>query len=223
MRRIVHYLLIPALVALVATGASFFVGEFVVASIPGSQGAGGSADVYGFPLPFATFFPCCALVGNAAAGTSISLDNTYFYHPVNFLLDIIVWITVTLSAALVFTIRRFLLAAAAGLGITLITLLAAPLSSVAPTPALETGVMRPMGFPYDYLTYYSGGFLNFTTSGYDFTLSAFLADYTLWTGIALAIIGVSITLTRARHHQGEATVDRSIGDLKRASPSQAEE
>ena len=85
MGRTARSLLIALISAAVVTGATFFVGEFVVASVPGVPGAGGSADVYGFPIPYVTFFPCCGSVGGP--GYSISLDNTYFFHPLALLTD----------------------------------------------------------------------------------------------------------------------------------------
>jgi hypothetical protein len=176
------------------TGATYFVGEFVVASVPGGHGLAGSADVYGFPIPFVTFFPCCG--GGGGPGYSVSLDNTSFYHPLNFVEDLALWLTISIAIASVFTIRRFALAVAAGTVLTLATLLLGPLSIVAPTPGMETGVLRPMGFPYEYLTYYAGGLLGFYSSGYDFTLSAAIADYALWTGVAFAIIGTTLAWIR---------------------------
>ncbi len=207
-----RYLAIPLLSALLITGATFFVGEFVLASIPGTHGAGGSADVYGFPMPYATFFPCCGEVGQG--GHSVTLDNTYYFQPLNFVLDFAVWSAISLAVVSTFTFRRFLLSATAGIGLTLATLLLQPLSIVAPTPGMETNVLTPMGFPYQYLTYYSGGFLGFTSSGYTFDLSPALADYALWTGVVLGILGITSTIIRMKRHPGEAGVTPQVsGDF----------
>ena len=79
------------------------------------------------------------------------------------------------------------------------TRLLAPFSMVAPTPAVETSVLRPMGFPYDYLTYYVSGFSPVVVnSGYQFALLPALADYALWTGVCAALIGITMKILRGR-------------------------
>src|SRR5271157_6009024 len=115
MRSAMRYLVIPLLTAILITGATFFVGEFVVASIPGTHGAGGSADVYGFPTPYATFFPCCGEVGQN--GHSVTLDNTYYFQPFNFALDLAVWSAISLTVASTLHLKRLLLGATAGIGL----------------------------------------------------------------------------------------------------------
>jgi hypothetical protein len=155
-------------------------------------------------MPYATFFPCCGEVGQG--GHSVTLDNTYYFQPLNFALDFAVWSAISIAVASTFTLKRLLLGATAGIGLTLATLLLQPLSIVAPTPGAETDVLTPMGFPYQYLTYYSGGFLGFTSRGYTFNLSPALADYALWTGVVLALLGIASTIIRMRHHPGEAGV-----------------
>ena len=189
-------LIIALLASVLATGASFFVGEFVLASVPGGHGAGGSAEVYGFPLPYATFFPCCGAVGGA--GYSVTLDNTYYYHPLSFAVDVAIWFVISVAVVSTFSIRRLLLGAAGGAGLTLATLFLGPLAAVAPTPGMETAVLTPMGFPHQYLTYYAGGFLGNVSSGYEFALSPALADYALWSGIAMALFGIAFALARFR-------------------------
>jgi hypothetical protein len=199
MRRIVRYLAISVLAAVLITGASFLVGEGVVASVPGGHGTAGTANVYGFPIPYATFFPCCG--GGGGPGYSVFMDNTYFYQPMSFAADFGIWLAIAFAATYVFTVKTLLFSAAAGLGATLLTLLAPPLSLVAPTPGVETDVLRPMGFPFEYLTYYSGGLLNFTSSSYNFDLSAALADYGLWTGIMFVGVAVAVAAFHFMRYQ----------------------
>jgi hypothetical protein len=195
MRRTAKYLAIPIIAALVITGATYVVGEFVTASVPGGHGLGGSAVIYGFPIPFVTVFPCCG--GGGASGYSVSLNNTSFYHPLNFLADFTVWLAISLGIASTFTTKRFLAAIPSGVIVTLATLFLPPLSIAVPTPGAETAVLRPMGFPYEYLTYYVAGLPGIKNpSGYSFYLSPALADYVLWTGVAFAVIGVTLTAIR---------------------------
>ena len=52
MRRAVRYLVIPVLAALLAVGATFFVTEDMIASVPESHGASGGATSRGFPMPY---------------------------------------------------------------------------------------------------------------------------------------------------------------------------
>ena len=195
MRRVVSFLVISVSVALLMTVATFSVGEFVMASVSGGAGGSASATVSGFPIPYATFFPCCS--GSGGPGGSIFLNNTYYYHPLNFVADFTIWLAISLAVVFTLTLTTFVLAAGAGLGATLLTLLLPPLSIVAPTPALETAVLRPMGFPYEYLTYYVTGLGGVTNSGYEFALSPALADYVLWVGVAAALIGITATILRA--------------------------
>jgi len=196
MRRVVGYLVISILFALLITSATFSVGEFVMASVSGGAGGSASATVSGFPIPYATFFPCCS--GSGGPGGSIFLNNTYYYHPLNFVADFTIWLAISLAVIFTFTLTTFVMAAAAGLGVTLFTLLLPPLSMVMPTPALETAVLRPMGFPYGYLTYYVTGLGGVTNSGYEFALSPALADYALWAGVAAALLGITVKILRGR-------------------------
>jgi hypothetical protein len=196
MRKVVGYLVISIFVALLMTSTTFFVGEFVMASVSGGAGGSTSGTVSGFPIPYATFFPCCS--GSGGPDGSVFYNSTYFYQPLNFVADFSIWFATSLDIILTFTLTTFLLAAGAGLGVTLFTLLLPPLSIVRPTPALETAVLRPMGFPYEYLTYYVSGLLGATNSGYEFALSPALADYVLWTGVAAALIGLTVKIIRGR-------------------------
>jgi hypothetical protein len=165
MRRVIGYLAISISVALLITGATFFVGEDVVAPVPGAPGARGGATVFGFPVPYATEF-CCGIV----EGISF-LNNTYYYQPLNFVADFALWLLISLTVIFTFTFTRFALAAAAGLGVTLLTLLLPPLSIVRPSPGMETSVLTPMGFPYEYLTYYLVGLHGVANPiGYEFAL-----------------------------------------------------
>lgn len=202
MKRVLRYLAISVLAAALITGATFLVGESVVAPIPGSHGAAGSADVYGFPIPYSTFFPCCSQVGGA--GYHVSLDNTYFWNPVGLLVDFAIWLAISLAAVPSLTVRKLLVAAAVGAGATIATLLLGPLSIVAPSAGLETSVLKPMGFPYEYLVYYVTSLPGTKNpSGYEFYLSPALADFALWTGIVLATAGVAfkaVTIMRTRQH-----------------------
>ncbi len=197
MRRIIGYLVISILVALLITSATFSVGEFVMASVSGGAGGSASATVSGFPIPYATFFPCCS--GSGGPGGSIILNNTYYYHPLSFVADFTIWLAISLAVVFTLTLTTLVLAATAGLGVTLLTLLLPPLSTVEPTPALETAVLRPMGFPYDYLTYYVTGLGGVSNSGYEFALSPALADYALWAGVAAALLGITVKTLRGRH------------------------
>ncbi len=197
MRRVISEIAIAILVALLITQATFLVGEFVVASIPGGHGAAGSADVYGFPIPYATFFPCCSATGGP--GYSVALNNTYYFHQLNFVADFGIWFAISLVVIFTIAFTTLVMAAVAGLGVTLLTLLLPPLSIVMPTPASDA-TLRPMGFPYDYLTYYIVSFPGSpTSSGYEFALLPALADYLLWTGVAAALIGITVTILRGRH------------------------
>src|SRR5437762_1786725 len=85
---VIRYLAIPIIAALVITGATYFVGEPVVASVPGFPGSYSSAWVSGFPLPFATLF-CCG--GMGGPGYFVSLDNTYYYNQFYFVSDFAIW------------------------------------------------------------------------------------------------------------------------------------
>ena len=197
MRRIVGFIVISVSVALLMTVATFSVGEFVLASVSGGAGGSTSGTVSGFPIPYATFFPCCS--GSGGPGGSVFFNNTYFYQPLNFVADFTIWLAISLAVAFTFTLTTFIVAAVGGLGATLLTLLLHPLSIVAPTPGLETAVLRPMGFPYEYLTYYVTGLGGVTNSGYEFALSPALADYVLWVGVAAALLGIAVKIPRGRH------------------------
>ncbi len=201
LRRVVGYLIVSVLVALLITGATFFVTEFPNASVPGVPGASGGALVRGFPLPYLTIF-CCGIVDG------IDLSNASYLHESNLAADFAIWLVVSMVGVLTFSVRRLLVAATAEVGLTLFTLLLRPLSLVAPGYGMETDILRPMGFPYEYVTYYVGGLLGATTSGYDFNLSAALADYALWTGIALALAGIVVTIIRRGHHDDRKILSR---------------
>jgi hypothetical protein len=188
-------LLIVVVVAVAITGAGFLVTEFVVAPIPGSNGAAGSAVVHGFPIPYSTFFGCCSQVGGP--GASVSLDNTYYWNPVSLIADFGIWLAISLGAAYAFTLRRFLVSAASGVGITLATLMLPPLSIVAPTPS-SMATLSPMGFPYEYLTYYTVGFGGVSSRGFEFGLGPVIADYALWAGVVLAVTCLSTVVLRRR-------------------------
>lgn len=190
MRRVIGYLVISMFAALLITGGTFFVGEGVVAAVPGSAGGSGSATVWGFPIPYATEFCCGSING-------ISLNYAYYYNPLNFVADFTIWLAISLGVILTFTLATFMLALCAGLGVTLLTLLLPPLSIVEPTPGLETAVLRPMGFPYEYLTYYVVGLPGVSNpSGYDFSLLPALADYALWACVASTLIGITAAILR---------------------------
>ena len=195
-----YLLLIAVVAAVVVTGASFLVTEGVVAPIPGAPGAGGSALVHGFPIPYSTFFGCCGQV--VGPGYAVSLDNTYYWNPAILMADFAIWFAISLGATYAFTLRRFLVTAALGLGITLTTLLLPPLAMVAPTPS-SMATLNPMGFPYGYLTYYTGGFGGFSSKGFEFDLGPALADYLLWTGIVLAAVGlVTVVINHRKVRRG---------------------
>jgi len=209
MRRAIAYAVISISVALLITGITFFVGEGVVAPVPGVAGSGASATVSGFPVPYATEF-CCGIVDG------ISLNNTYYYQPLNFVADLAIWFLISLTVTFTFTFRRFALAAVAGLAVTLLTLLLPPLSIVRPSPGMETSVLTPMGFPYEYLTYYVVGLPGVANpSGYEFALSPALADYALWTGVAAALLGITVTILRRREAKRLSSEQR----LTQRSPS----
>jgi len=192
LRRAIGYVVISISVALLITGIAFFVGESVVAPVPGVAGSGGSATVSGFPVPYATEF-CCGIVNG------ISLNNTYYYQPLNFVADFALWFLISLTVIFTFTFTRFAVAAVAGFVVTLLTLLLPPLSIVRPSPGMETSVLTPMGFPYEYLTYYVVGLPGVANpSGCEFALSPALADYALWTGAAAALVGITVTTLRGR-------------------------
>ena len=87
------------------------------------------------------------------------------------------------------------------------TLLLAPLAIVAPTPALEA-TLSPMGFPHAFLTYYTTSMPSgdIFTSGYEFDLVPAIADFVLWAGVALALVGLA------------ALAFRTAGRLHKANP-----
>jgi hypothetical protein len=200
--RIVGYIVGSILAAVLITGVTFLVGEGVVAPVPGVAGGGGSATVSGFPIPYATEF-CCGIVNG------ISLNNTYYYQPLNFVADLALWFLISLTVVFTFTFKRFAMGAVAGLVVTLLTLLLPPLSIVRPSPGMETSVLTPMGFPYEYLTYYVVGLPGVANpSGYEFALPPALADYALWTGGAAAVIGLTAAIFRKRRAR---TFGRAIG------------
>ncbi len=179
MRKGLRYLVVPLLVAVLITSLTYFV------TIPASY-----ASVSGFPAPYVAFHPCCSGGGDAATGYSYFYDNTYVYSATSFVADCLVWLGIALAVAVTFTVRRFLIGTIAGAGVTLASLLSSPLASVYPFGGAESSI-SPMGFPYEYLTHYTTYSLGASaaSSGYVFFLSAALADYALWTGIALAAVG----------------------------------
>jgi hypothetical protein len=179
--------IIAILLALLITEGTFLVGEFVMASPRGGNGGSQSGYVYGFPVPYATFIPCCSASGGPDG--FVLYNNTYFFQPINIGEDFSIWLVISLAVVLTATPMAIALGAAAGLGITLLSLAFPPISMVMPTPA--HGVLIPMGFPYDYLVYYVAGFLGSSQSGYDFYLSPAIADFGLWTGAAAAIFGIA--------------------------------
>jgi hypothetical protein len=128
------------------------------------------------------------------------MNNSYFLDPVGLVADICIWLAVSLGCIYAFTIRRLLLSAGSGLVITLGTLLLSPLAVVAPTPAMGA-TLNPMGFPYGFLTYYTASFGGFSSSGYLFDLGPAIADFLLWAGIVMAIIGLAILVARSRRRR----------------------
>jgi DNA-binding transcriptional LysR family regulator len=159
-------------------------------------GGGTTAIASGFPIPYVTSFPCCSAIHGRG---DFLLNNTYYYyHPLNLVADFTIWLAISLAVVFTVSLTTLVLAAVAGLGITLLTLLLPPLSIVRPTGGLET-FLRPMGFPYEYLTYYVI-YLNVPNpSRYEFALSPALADYALWAGVACALIGIAFRILRGRH------------------------
>lgn len=180
------------LTALVLTGATFFVTEDTLAPVPASHGGYAGAVSRGFPIPYAMTF-CCGV----ANGVNL-LPTRTFYYQTGLLADLAIWLMVSLACVAVFGRRALAVGASAGCAITLLTLLLSPISSVAPGYGAETEVLRPMGFPYEFLTYYKTGLGLVTFSGYQFDLSALVADYALWAGVALAVAGVALLLRGRR-------------------------
>jgi hypothetical protein len=193
MKRVAGYVAISVLAALSITGATYFVTEDAFALVPGSHAAYSGATSRGFPTPYSMTF-CCGI----ANGVNLLPSRTFYYEQ-NMLTDLFFWLAVSLACAAGFSRRRLLVGAAAGVAFTLITLLLHPLSSVAPGYGAETEVLSPMGFPYEYLTYYKTGLGAVTFSGYEFNLSAVLADYVLWAAVALAIVGMTGILMQRRY------------------------
>jgi hypothetical protein len=169
MRLTLRYPVIPIFVGLVITGTSYFVAE------PAARGAVG-----GFPLPYVMFHSCCS-----PEWKTLSL----VYDAPNLVADVVMWMAISLAVIATFTIRRFIIGAAAGAGITLLSLLLPPLSIIAPLPA-SVAFLKPMGFPFEYLTYYTTVISPSSPSGYIFYFPAGLADFVLWAGIAIGIIGI---------------------------------
>jgi hypothetical protein len=125
------------------------------------------------------------------------MNNSYFLDPIGLVADFGIWLAISLGCVYAFTIRRLLLSAVSGLVITLGTLLLAPLAVVAPTPALEASI-NPLGFPYEFLTYYTAGLGSVSWSGYEFSLGPAIGDSVLWAGIVMAVIGLAILGVRSR-------------------------
>ena len=196
-RRTIRFvLLVAALSAVIATGATFLITEPVVAPVPGGHGAEGSASIYGFPLPYSTSF-CCMSGAGAGYGYSFGMNSTYFLDPIGLVADFFIWLAISLGCIYAFTIRRLLLSAGSGLAITLGTLLLSPLAVVAPTPALES-TLSPMGFPYGFLTYYTTGLGGVSWRGYEFSLGPAIGDFVLWAAVVMAVIGLAILGIRGR-------------------------
>lgn len=187
-----RYLVIPVLAALLLTGMTFFVTENPEAAVPSSHGAYGTAVSRGFPVPYSLTF-CCGV----ANGVSL-LPTRTFYSRSGLLVDLAVWLAISFACSAVFGRRALLAGLAAGGAVTLLTLLLRPISSVVPGYGAETEVLRPMGFPYQFLTYYRTGLGLVTFSGYEFNPSAVVADYALWAGVALAVAGAALALRGRR-------------------------
>ena len=198
-RRISYQIVLYAVLGALVTGATYFVSEGVLA--PLANGGGGSASALGFPLPYFTFFGCCIAYGPPPT----LLDNTYFFHPLGFLVDVLIWTAISFAVVSALTFRKLMIALSAGFGATLLSLLSPPLSLVAPTPGLETDVLTPMGFPYEYFTYYVTGLPGVSpSSGYEFSLLPAVADFALWFGIAfLVMILMSLIAEKSTHLLGK--------------------
>ena len=182
-----------SLAALLATGISVFVTEGVLASL-GSNG-GGSATVMGFPLPFITFFGCCLSFGPPP----VTFDNSYFFHPLSFVADYVLWLGISYVIISTFSLKKLLLSSVGGLGVTISTLILSPLSLVAPTASNEA-IITPMGFPYEYLTRYVIEFpFGLPSSGYEFSLGPALADFSLWFGIVFSLLAITNIVLIERH------------------------
>jgi hypothetical protein len=152
-------------------------------------------SISGFPVPYVTFHPCCSMTGSGGqyGDPYTYYDNTYIYSALNFVADFALWVAIALAVAATFTARRLVIGAAAGAGATLLTLLLPPLASITPFGGAETS-LTPLGFPYEYLIYYYGGLGSMSYSGYVVAFSAALADYALWAGVALATVGIALTV-----------------------------
>ena len=128
------------------------------------------------------------------------MNNSYYLSPVGLVADICIWLAISFGCIYAFTIRRFMLSVASGLAITLGTLLLYPLAVVAPTAASDA-TLNPMGFPYGFLTYYTAGFGGVSSSGYLFDPGPAIADFLLWAGIVMAVIGIVIMGARSRQRR----------------------
>ena len=188
-------LLVATCAAIVATGATFLVTEPVVAPVPGAPGVWSSASVYGFPLPYSTSF-CCGSGGGPGYSFYFGMNNTYFLHPMSLIADFGIWLAISFGCIYAFTIRRLLLSAASSVVITLATLLLPPLAMVAPTPS-SMATLNPMGFPYEYLTYYTFDFMGYFSKGFEFSLGPAIGDFVLWAGIVMAVFGLAILGVRS--------------------------
>jgi len=144
----------------------------------------------GFPIPYASFYPCCSGGGDAATGVSYFYDNTYIYHALNFVYDVTIWAVIGIGVALTFTVKRFVIGAMAGLTATLVSLLLAPTSSVYPFGGAET-ILYPMGFPYEFVVRYAGGLGAYTYAGITYIPIAAVADFGLWSGVAAVVVGLA--------------------------------
>ncbi len=88
---------------------------------------------------------------------------------------------------------------------------------VAPTPGLETFILRPMGFPFQYLTYYVTGLPGATYSGYQFDWIAALSDFAFWFGVAFLVFAIMAALEKVRrtdHYYKRKSVQGRISLLK---------
>lgn len=186
--------ILSALLGALVTGVTFFVREPVVA--PLGHGVAGGASVLGFPVPYSTFAKCCWILVSSDSPPA-RYGNTYFFHPLGLLFDLAVWLAISFAIVFGFSLRRAMISTAAGLGLTLLSLLSGPLRIVAPFLALQPA--EPMGFPYEYL-FYNAGYSPIAESvsrGYSFSLNPALADFALWFGITYLVL---LILSRDRFH-----------------------
>jgi DNA-binding transcriptional ArsR family regulator len=181
---------LAAIVGLAATALSFLVST--ISNFTFNLTTGGTYVVFGFPIPYINFpeggSPQCTFENLP------SLACSFTFQPAYALGDFLIWSSISFLIIYSFTTRRppFALigfAFCASLIVTLATFLVPPLQVVARIPSIDSfTALRQAGFPWSYFI-----------SGQGFILTSAFADYVLWTGVTLAVVGIINTFVHRKH------------------------